>query len=58
MGIFQLDPVSMYNKTCCTWAGGIFFQLCHCVSFLVVAGNRLLCRCVSFLVVTGNRSIR
>jgi hypothetical protein len=36
----------------------LFFQLCCCVSFLVVAQNRLLCCCVSFLVVAGNRLIR
>jgi hypothetical protein len=46
------------NKyTCCAWAGGTYFQLCCCVSFLVVAEIVLgdtylpyqLCRCVFFL---------
>jgi hypothetical protein len=52
--------------TCCTWAGGFIFQMCHCVSFFVVAGNSFrhylptipvvpLCLVaqVSFLVVAG-----
>jgi hypothetical protein len=26
--------------TRCAWAGGTFFQLCCCVSFLILAGNR------------------
>ena len=42
--------------TCYAWAGGTFFQLCCCVSFLVVAEIVLgdtylpyqLCRCVFF----------
>ncbi len=44
--------------TCYAWAGGTFFQLCCCVSFLVVAeiilGNTYLqyqlCHCVFFLL--------
>ncbi len=44
------------------WAGGTFFQLCSCVSFLVVAELVLgdtylpyqLCHCVFFVVVAGN----
>jgi hypothetical protein len=44
------------------WAGGTCFQLCCCVSFLVVAEIVLgdtylpyqLCRCVFFVVVEGN----
>jgi hypothetical protein len=56
--IFQLHPVSMCDNTCCAWAGETFSQLCHCVSFLDVVGNRLLCHCVSFVVVAGNRLIR
>ncbi len=32
------------NKyTRCMWAGGTFFQLCCCVSFLVVARNSFRC---------------
>ncbi len=31
------------GNTCCTWAGGFFFQLCCCVSFLVLVGNRFWC---------------
>ncbi len=27
------------SYTCCTWAEGTFFWLCHCVRFLVVVGN-------------------
>jgi hypothetical protein len=55
------------NKyTRCAWAGGTFFQLCHCVSFFFVAGNSFRCYLptipvvplclvaqVSFLVVAG-----
>jgi hypothetical protein len=48
--------------TCYVWAGGKFFQLCCCVSLLVVAEIVLgdtylpyqLCRCVFFCVVAGN----
>ncbi len=44
------------------WAGGTFFQLCCCVSFLVVAEIVLgdtylpyqLCHCVFFFVAAGN----
>ncbi len=44
------------------WAGGTFFQLCCCVSFLVVAEIGLgdthlpyqLCRCVFVFVAVGN----
>jgi hypothetical protein len=44
--------------TSCAWAGGTFFQLCCCVSFLVVAEIVLgdtylpyqLCRCAFFLL--------
>jgi hypothetical protein len=44
------------------WAGGTFFQLCCCVSFLVEAGIVLgdtylpyqLCHCVFFVVAAGN----
>jgi hypothetical protein len=44
------------------WAGGTFFQLCCCVSFLVVAEKVLgdfylpyqLCRYVFFFVAAGN----
>jgi hypothetical protein len=27
------------QNACCALAGGTFFRLCHCVSFLFVAGN-------------------
>ncbi len=55
------------NKyTGCTWAGGLFFQLCCCVSFWfwreIGFGATYLCTsstiqmwcCVSFLVLAGN----
>jgi hypothetical protein len=45
-----------------TWAGGTFFQLCCCVSFLVVVEIVLgdtylpyqLCHCIFFFVAAGN----
>jgi hypothetical protein len=50
--------LSSETYTCYAWAGGTFFQLCCCVSFLVVAEIVLgdtylpyqLCRCVFFLL--------
>ncbi len=53
----QRDEYTRY-----AWAGGTFFQLCCCVSFLVVAEIVLgdtylpyqLCPCVFFFVAAGN----
>ncbi len=36
----QTDRKNKYTR--CTWAGGTFFQLCCCVSFLVSGGEQVL----------------
>ncbi len=58
----QCKAPPLTNYTCIAWAGGTFFQLCCCVSFLVVAEIVLgdtylpyrLCRCVFFFVAARN----
>jgi hypothetical protein len=58
ISVQKTDDRQRDEYTCYAWAGGKFFQLCCCVSFLVVAEIVLgdtylphqLCRCVFVLL--------
>jgi hypothetical protein len=62
ISVQKTDDLQRNEYTRYAWAGGTFFQLCFCVSLLVVVEIVLgdtylpyqLCRCVLFFVAAGN----
>jgi hypothetical protein len=38
-GLITKADLPWGRNTCCVWAEGTFFRLCHCISFLVATRN-------------------